>query len=69
MGQDFITLACEALPKMRLVIEGAIVRFESSLCDLTLSVDAAIALNDVGVALYYLQEEIGALQGMFVERR
>ena len=68
MGQDFITLACEALPKMRLVIEGAIVRFESGLCDLTLSVDAAIALNDVGAALYYLQGKIGTLQDRLVEQ-
>ena len=69
MQQNFIDSACEELPKMRLVVEGAIVRFESGLCDLTLSDDAAIALNDVGAALYYLQGEISGLQDVLVERR
>ena len=69
MEQNFINYACEELPKLRLVIEGAVVRFESELCDLTLKDDAAVVLNDVGTALYYLQEEIGALQGILVERR
>ena len=65
MEQDFINLASKTLPKMRLVVEGAIVRFENELIDLTLHADTAIALNDVGAALYYLQGEISALQGIF----
>ena len=69
MNRDFINLASETLPKMRLIVEGAIVRFEAELCDLTLNNDAAVELNEVGAALYYLQEEIGALQSILVERR
>ena len=62
MEKDFIWAAGEALPKMRLLAEGAIVRYESELASLSLSGEAALALNDVGAALCELREYIAALQ-------
>ena len=62
MEKDFLWAAGEALPKMRLLAEGAIARYESELASLALSCEAALALNDVGAALYELRECIAALQ-------
>ena len=62
MEKDFIWAAGEALPKMRLLAEGAIVRYESELASLSLSCEAALALNDVGAALYELRDCIAARQ-------
>ena len=62
MEKDFLWTTGEALPKMRLLAEGAIARYENELASLALSGEAALALNDVGAALYELREYIAALQ-------
>ena len=62
MEKDFLWAAGEALPKMRLLAEGAIAGYVSVLASLALSGEAALALNDVGAALYELREHIAALQ-------
>ena len=62
MDKDFLWQAGERLPRMRLIAEGAIARYESELASLSLSCEAALALNDVGAALYELRECIAALQ-------
>ncbi len=65
MKQDFITLAGEVLPKLRLIAEGAVLRFEGELMDLASDGEAAVALNDVGAALYLLRAEISELQSAY----
>ena len=62
MEKDFLWAAGEALPKMRLLAEGAIARYVCELASLSLSGEAALALNDVGAALCELREYIAALQ-------
>ena len=53
MEKDFEWQAGQALAKMRLLAEGAIVLFES---------DAAANLDNIGAALYELRNLIEALQ-------
>ncbi len=58
MQQDFLFLAGKTLPKMRLIAEGAIQRFES---------DSPCAKNDVAAALYLLCRDIEELQMQYAE--
>lgn len=62
MEQDLITLICKALPELRLLAEGAVLRFESELASLNIQGEAAVALNDVGTALCLMRAQIAQLQ-------
>ena len=66
--EDYLWVTGNAFSEMRLLIEGAIVLYESDagdLCGLTIKTDmpkARYALNDIGTALYDLREKIRDMQ-------
>ena len=65
---DFMDVAAELLSEMRLLVEGAITRYEDDLTALVTPAskkekpDAHIALSDIGSALYSLRCHITQLQ-------
>ncbi len=63
MKEDFVWLAGEMLPKMRLVVEGAVQkRYENDVLGHAAQLEAKEALNDVATALYILRANIAELQ-------
>lgn len=65
---DFMDVAADLLSEMRLLVEGAITRYEDDLTALITPAsklerpDAHIALSDIGSALYSLRRHITQLQ-------
>ena len=62
MDNDFLWLAGERLPRMRLIAEGAIARLEDSQTE-----GDAQALNDMAAALYLLRDDVAALQTAYAD--
>ena len=68
LEDNFKTLACDIIPHMRLLLEGAVVLFEN---DTTVLIRlageaheqaASLALNDIGNALYDLRRDVIRLE-------
>ena len=65
---DYMEFACEALSKMRLVMEGAVTLFEDEVCPVYKQIresgesSAILAFDDIGTALYELRQYIRQLQ-------
>ena len=66
--EDFMRITVNAFSQMRLLVEGAISRYEDDTGVLTSMTakagehSARIALNDIGTALYELRRQISLLQ-------
>lgn len=67
MKEDFVWLAGEMLPKMRLVVEGAVQRYENDVLGHAAQPEAKEALNDVATALYILRANIAELQTAYTQ--
>ena len=63
---DYMELTGKAFSEMRLLLEGAIVLYESDAAQLydrtTRSPEALITFNDIGSALYLLLEQVKELE-------
>ena len=72
-NDDFLSTTGDALSDMRVLIEGAIIIFENDttpiirLCTQHKELDARMALNDIGGALYTFRRQIQKLQAAVLD--